>query len=141
LEQPAPAKNLNDLRSIRASSKIPIMADESALSSEDIFNLAAHGFADMVNVKLMKTGGITGAMQATAVAAAGKLPVMLGCNDESRISIAAAVHVACALPGVRYADLDGAFDIVDDIASGGFTVKDGFLIPGERPGFGVHVKI
>jgi len=141
LEQPTPAKNLNDLKLVRASSKIPIMADESALFPEDVFNLAAHGFADMVNLKLMKTGGITGAMQATAVAAAGKLPVMLGCNDESRISIAAAVHVACALPGVQYADLDGAFDIVDDVASGGFTVQDGFLVPSEMPGLGMKVKI
>lgn len=141
LEQPTPAKNLNDLKLIRASSKIPIMADESALSSEDIFNLAAHGFADMVNLKLMKTGGITGAMQATAVAAAGKLPVMLGCNDESRISIAAAVHLACALPGVQYADLDGAFDIVDDVAAGGFELKDGYIIPSNKPGLGVKLKI
>jgi L-alanine-DL-glutamate epimerase-like enolase superfamily enzyme len=141
LEQPTPAKNLNDLKLIRASSKIPIMADESALSSEDIFNLAAHGFADMVNLKLMKNGGITGAMQATAVAAAGKLPVMLGCNDESRISIAAAVHLACALPGVQYADLDGAFDIVDDVAAGGFELKDGYIIPSNKPGLGVKLKI
>jgi L-alanine-DL-glutamate epimerase-like enolase superfamily enzyme len=117
------------------------MADESALSSEDIFNLAAHGFADMVNLKLMKNGGITGAMQATAVAAAGKLPVMLGCNDESRISIAAAVHLACALPGVQYADLDGAFDIVDDVAAGGFELKDGYIIPSNKPGLGVKLKI
>lgn len=141
LEQPVRAKDLNDLKLIRASSKIPIMADESALSPEDVFTLAAHGFVDMVNVKLMKTGGISDATRATAVAAARKLPVMLGCNDESRISIAAAVHLACALPGVQYADLDGAFDLVDDIASGGFTVQDGFLIPGEMPGLGVKVQI
>jgi L-alanine-DL-glutamate epimerase-like enolase superfamily enzyme len=141
LEQPAPAKNLNDLKLIRALSKIPIMADESAISPEEVFNLAAHGVADMVNVKLMKTGGITGAMQATAVAAAGKLPVMLGCNDESRLSIAAAVHVACALHGVRYADLDGAFDIVDDVAAGGFELKDGYIIPSNKPGLGVKLKI
>ena len=141
LEQPTPAKNLNDLKLVHASSRIPIMADESALSTQEVFNLAAHGLADMVNLKLMKTGGMTGTMQATAVAAAGKLPVMLGCNDESRISIAAAVHLACALAGVQYADLDGAFDILDDVASGGFTVQDGFLVPGEMPGLGVKVQI
>jgi len=141
IEQPTPAKNIADLKTIRESSKIPIMADESALSSNDVLTLAASGAVDMVNLKLMKTGGLTSAMQATAVAAAGKMPVMLGCNDESSISIAAAVHLACALSGVQYADLDGAFDIVDDVAVGGFELQDGYLIPSNKPGLGVEVKI
>lgn len=141
IEQPTPAKNLRALKSVRRSSKIPIMADESALSSNDVLNLAANGIVDMVNLKLMKTGGVTGTMGAAAVAAAGNLPVMLGCNDESRISLAAAVHLACALGGVQYADLDGAFDLVDDVAAGGFELQDGYLIPGDQPGLGVEVKI
>jgi L-alanine-DL-glutamate epimerase-like enolase superfamily enzyme len=141
VEQPTPAKNLDDLKAVRHSSSIPIMADESVLAGGDVLNIAANGIADMVNLKLMKAGGITSAMQATAVAAAGKLPVMLGCNDESRISIAAAVHLACALNGVHFADLDGAFDIVDDVATGGFALRDGYLVPSDKPGLGVEVKV
>jgi L-alanine-DL-glutamate epimerase-like enolase superfamily enzyme len=141
IEQPVPAKNLAALKSVRDLSKIPIMADESALSANDVLHLAADTIVDMVNLKLMKTGGMTGTMQATAVAATAQLPVMLGCNDESRISIAAAVHLACALPGVQYADLDGAFDIIDDVATGGYELKDGYLIPSDKAGLGVEVKI
>jgi L-alanine-DL-glutamate epimerase-like enolase superfamily enzyme len=141
IEQPVPAKNLAALKSVRELSKIPIMADESVLSANDVLHLAANGIVGMVNLKLMKTGGMANTMQAAAVAATGKLPVMLGCNDESRISIAAAVHLACALPGVQYADLDGAFDIIDDVASGGFELRDGFLIPSDKPGLGVEVKL
>jgi L-alanine-DL-glutamate epimerase-like enolase superfamily enzyme len=141
VEQPTPAKNLDDLKTVRQASPIPIMADESALAGSDVLNIAAQGIADMVNLKLMKAGGITGVIQATAVAAAGKLPVMLGCNDESRISIAAAVHLACGLSGVQYADLDGAFDIVDDIATGGFELREGYLIPSDKPGLGVEVRV
>jgi len=141
IEQPTPAKNLADLKRVRGLSKIPLMADESALSANEVLHLAANEIVDMVNLKLMKTGGMTGTMQAVAVAATGKLPVMLGCNDESRISIAAAVHLACALPGVQYADLDGSFDIVDDVATGGFELKDGYIIPSDKPGLGVEVKI
>lgn len=141
IEQPTPAKNITALKVVRASSKIPIMADESVLSSTEVLALAANGAVDMVNLKLMKTGGVISTMQATAVAATGKMPVMLGCNDESRISIAAAVHLACALNGVQYADLDGAFDIVDDIAAGGFELRNGYLLPSDRPGLGVEVKI
>jgi len=141
IEQPTPAKSLADLKAVRELSKIPIMADESALAANEVLRLAANGMVDMVNLKLMKTGGMTGTMQATAVAATGKLPVMLGCNDESRISIAAAVHLACALGGVQYADLDGAFDIIDDVATGGFQLKDGYLIPSDKPGLGVEVNL
>jgi len=141
IEQPTAAKNIAALQTVHDSSKIPIMADESALAGNDVLTLAARGAVDMVNLKLMKTGGMTSLMQATAVAVAGKMPVMVGCNDESRISIAAAVHLACALGGVHYADLDGAFDIVDDVASGGFVLQDGYLIPNEQPGLGVDVKI
>lgn len=141
IEQPTPANALGDLKILRDESAIPIMADESARSANDVLNLGFNKIVDMVNVKLMKSGGILSAGQAVAVAAAGGLPVMLGCMDESRVSIAAALHLACALPGVHYADLDGAFDIVDDIATGGFEFNDGFLIPSDRPGLGVEVKI
>lgn len=141
IEQPTPAKNFAALQAVRESSKIPIMADESALSNHDVLTLAANGAADMVNLKLMKNGGITNTIQAAAIAGAGKMPVMLGCNDESKISIAAAVHLACGLNGIRYADLDGAFDIVDDLAAGGFELREGYLLPSNLPGLGVQVKI
>jgi L-alanine-DL-glutamate epimerase-like enolase superfamily enzyme len=141
VEQPTPARALGDLKIVRDESDIPIMADESALSGSEVLNLAFNKIVDVVNVKLMKSGGISGAMHAVAVATAGGLPAMLGCMDESRVSIAAALHLACALPGVQYADLDGAFDIVDDVAGGGFEVQDGFLIPSDKPGLGVEVKV
>jgi L-alanine-DL-glutamate epimerase-like enolase superfamily enzyme len=64
---------------------------------------------------------------------------MLGCNDETRISIAAAAHLALAMPGLKYADLDGHMDLVRDPASGGFEVRDGCLHVGEKPGLGVEV--
>ncbi len=141
IEQPTPAKALGDLKIVRDESTIPVMADESARSASDVLNLGFNKIVDMINVKLMKSGGISSAGQAVAVAAAGGLPVMVGCMDESSVSIAAALHLACALPGVHYADLDGAFDLVDDVATGGFALRDGFLIPSDKPGLGVEVKI
>ncbi|MCI0692215.1 dipeptide epimerase [candidate division KSB1 bacterium] len=141
IEQPTPANALGDLKILRDESAIPIMADESARAANDVLNLAFNKIVDMVNVKLMKSGGILSAGEAVAVAAAGGLPVMFGCMDESRVSIAAALHLGCALPGVHYADLDGAFDIVDDVAAGGLEFKDGFLIPSDKPGLGIEVQI
>ena len=64
---------------------------------------------------------------------------MWGCMDESRISIAAALHAALASPATRYLDLDGSFDLERDVVSGGFTVQDGILRTLNAPGLGVSV--
>ena len=62
---------------------------------------------------------------------------MWGCNDESRISIAAALHVAFASPATRYLDLDGSFDLARDLAAGGFVLAEGMLRTAPGPGLGV----
>jgi L-alanine-DL-glutamate epimerase-like enolase superfamily enzyme len=62
---------------------------------------------------------------------------MWGCNDESRISIAAALHVAFASPATRWLDLDGSFDLASDLAEGGFVLERGLLRTAPGPGLGV----
>jgi L-alanine-DL-glutamate epimerase-like enolase superfamily enzyme len=62
-----------------------------------------------------------------------------GCNDESLLSITAALHVAYSCPHTRYIDLDGSFDLASDFFTGGFQLKDGILmIDNTRPGLGVQ---
>ena len=90
-------------------------------------------------VKLMKCGGPTSALEIARVAAAGGVDLMWGCNDESAISIAAALHVAYASPATRYLDLDGSFDLSTDLARGGFRVVEGQLELTPEPGLGVSV--
>lgn len=60
-----------------------------------------------------------------------------GCNDESIASIAAALHAAYACPNTRYLDLDGSFDLAEDVVSGGFRVEDGMMYILEGPGLGL----
>ena len=86
----------------------------------------------------MKCGGISPARadrRTSPKAPASTL--MWGCNDESRISIAAALHVALASPATRYLDLDGSFDLAGDLAAGGFVLADGRLRTRDAPGLGV----
>lgn len=141
LEQPTQAQHLSSLQEVTARSKIPIMADETVLSSTDTFRAATHAYADHINIKLMKAGGLTNAMRINIIAEAGEIETMAGCMDESVISIAAAAHFAVAFRNVHYADLDGHLDLDRDVARGGITIEDGFIIPVDAPGLGIEVDL
>jgi L-alanine-DL-glutamate epimerase-like enolase superfamily enzyme len=139
LEQPTPASDLDTLRRLRTASTIPIMADESAVTEADAARLLAAGAADLLNVKLMKAGGVLAGLAIGRRASAAGIGLMIGCNDESRISIAAGLHLALACPAAGRADLDGHLDLQDDVARGGVRFLDGFLEAVEAPGLGVSV--
>jgi L-alanine-DL-glutamate epimerase-like enolase superfamily enzyme len=133
VEQPVAARDLEALREVCQHSPIPLMADESVLDAADVLVTPA----PLVNLKLMKTAGITGALKANAVAEARGIRAMIGCMDESRVSMAAAAHLALALSNVLYADLDGHLDIVNDVAEEGIMIEDGFVRVSDAPGLGL----
>ncbi len=141
LEQPTPAKYLYALKEVTAQCTVPIMADETALTLRDSLKLVKMEIADMINIKLMKIGGITNAIKANLFAEIAEIPVMAGCMNESMGAMIAGVHFACAFKNVKYADLDSALDFNDDVVKGGACYKDGFVIPPEKPGLGIEVDL
>jgi L-alanine-DL-glutamate epimerase-like enolase superfamily enzyme len=130
-EQPIPAGNHAALRWLRERSPIPLVADEDAKDANDLPALA--GCVDGVNVKLVKCGGVRGALAMIHTARALGLRVMLGCNVESAILTTAAAHLS---PLVDWADLDGPFLVARDPFAG-ITYSDGKIVLPDGPGLGV----
>jgi L-alanine-DL-glutamate epimerase-like enolase superfamily enzyme len=141
LEQPTPASEPEALGRLRGATSVPIMADESVQSEGDAERLVAARSVDLFNIKLMKSGGVLASLGIATRAANAGLGVMFGCNDESRLSIAAALHGALAAPGSVRADLDGHLDLQDDVALGGIRIRDGFIEALDEPGLGVVVDL
>jgi L-alanine-DL-glutamate epimerase-like enolase superfamily enzyme len=141
LEQPLNASDLDGMSALRGESRVPIVADEAAGTIDECEKIVERSAAHGINIKLMKCGGPSAARTIHDRAHADGLSLMLGCNDETRISIAAAAHLALAMPGLKYADLDGHMDLVRDPASGGFEMRDGCLHVSEQPGLGVEVSL
>lgn len=136
IEQPLTRDALEDAAALTRESTIPVIADESAVSVEDCRRVIAARAAHGINIKLMKCGGISVARQIQTLAEGAGFTLMIGCNDESRISIAAGLHFALATPAVRYVDLDGHLDLAHDPAQGGFTVRRGRLQTTAENGLG-----
>jgi L-alanine-DL-glutamate epimerase-like enolase superfamily enzyme len=138
LEQPVGSTQHAQLGTITKKSAIPIMADESVSGLRDAFHLVRHNLVDMINIKLMKSGGITNALHINSVARAAGVEVMVGCMDECQLGIAAGLHFALSRPNIRYADLDGFIDLAHDPSAGCVMMKGGYLYPSEKPGFGLE---
>ena len=138
-EQPVPAGNLRALARVRRGSPVPVMADESVRTPAELLRLIEARAADMVNLKLMKSGGLRRTLQMARICEAAGMPCQLGCMIETRLGITAATHLALADSGIIYADLDGHLELASDPCEGGVRTVRGENSVSPLPGLGVRI--
>jgi len=138
IEQPLPVGNESALLALHADERKILAGDESikdpAAALE--FSAAPQPFG-IFNIKLMKCGGLLGAQEIAGIAEHAGIELFWGCNDESILSIAAALHIAYACPNTRYLDLDGSLDLAEDLVTGGFRLEEGHMLISAQPGLGI----
>ncbi|WP_343843663.1 dipeptide epimerase [Salinibacillus aidingensis] len=138
IEQPVPAGDIEGLKYIRDRVTTPIMADESVFSPADAFRLLEMEAVDMLNIKLMKMGGIRHAWQIADLSEAAGIPCMIGSMMESVVSVTAAAHLAAAHPNITHYDLDAPLWMSNEPVKGGMTFEGRKIKLPEASGIGIQ---
>lgn len=141
IEQPVPRKRYQELKQITTASPIQIMADESAFDLEDAQNLLSNDMIDLVNIKLMKSGGIYPALQIADYCSKEGIQCGIGCMMESKLGLSAALAVALAHPNITKIDLDSIIFVDSTYAKLGLDYKDGSLTQPKHLGLGLEENL
>ncbi len=137
VEQPVHAHDFAGMQFVTGQVATPILADESVFSPEDAIKLIQGRAADLINIKLMKTGGIYQAQKICAIAETYGVECMIGCMLESKIAVSAGAHLAAAKGIITRADLDGPALCQIDPYEGGPIFDGPWIRMNETPGLGI----
>jgi len=140
IEQPVDRRSLGAMARLRKKVRIPIMADEALTDYNSLEAIIKKGAADMINIKLMKVGGIREGIRIARRAVGAGMGIMVGCMIETRVAITAGTHLALAEEGIQYADLDGHLDLREDVVTGGVRTRLGRNLMTSEPGLGLDVR-
>ena len=137
VEQPVKGHDIEGLKYVTERSYVPVLADESVFSVEDAFRILQMRAADMINIKLMKCGGLYNGLKIATAAEVYGVECMIGCMLEAKISVNAAVHLACAKQIITKIDLDGPVLCSEDPILGGAVFHEKDITVSDEPGLGI----
>lgn len=137
VEQPVAQHDLTGLKYVTDNVTIPVMADESVQNAADALTIMQMRAADLVNIKLMKAGGLYNALKIASAAEVYGVECMLGCMLEAKISVNAAIHLACAKQVITKIDLDGPVLCTEDPILGGAVFHEKDITVSDEPGLGI----
>ena len=137
VEQPVKAHDFEGLKYVTERSYVPVLADEAVFSPEDAMTIMKMGAADLINIKLMKCGGLYNALKIASAAQVFGVECMIGCMLEAKISVNAAVHLGCARNIITRVDLDGPVLCSEDPILGGAVFHEKEITVSDAPGLGI----
>jgi L-alanine-DL-glutamate epimerase-like enolase superfamily enzyme len=138
VEQPVAWWDLEGLAEVRRQTGERIMVDEGCHTSRDMSRVVALRAADLVNIKLMKCGGLLAALRLNAVAETAGVTAQVGTMVESSVASAAGLHLALALANVETVEMGGPLMLAEEIGgAASWYDRDRIALP-ERPGLGVE---
>ncbi len=138
VEQPVKAADIEGLKYVTERSYVPVLADESVFSPEDALRIMQMHAADYINIKLMKCGGLYNALKIVSAAEIYGVECMLGCMLEGKVSVNAAVELACAKKIITKIDLDGPVLCREDPVYGGAVFNEKTITVSDAPGLGIE---
>ena len=121
-EQPTTTEDLDGARAVRLATRLRVAADESARSAADVARIARAEAADVINVKITKTG-VAEAMDVIATARAHGLSLMIGGMVETRLAMTLSACLAAGHGGFAFVDLDTPLFLAKEPFAGGFTQR------------------
>ena len=137
IEQPVHADDIEGLKYVTENTLTPIMADESIFSTKDALRVLELRAADLINIKLMKSGGIHEAIKINALAQSYGVECMVGSMIETKLGITAAAHFAASQPNVTRFDFDAPLMLAEDIVGGGIQYEGRVIRLPKTPGLGL----
>ncbi|AJD92608.1 L-alanine-DL-glutamate epimerase [Jeotgalibacillus malaysiensis] len=138
VEQPVKAHDLKGLKYVTDHTYTKIMADESVFSPQDAIQVLEMGAADLINIKLMKAGGIHQALTIAKLAEAYGIPCMTGSMIETKVGITAAAHFAASQRNITRYDFDAPLLLAEDIVNGGVQFNGARMTFNEAAGLGIE---
>jgi len=138
VEQPVKADDIDGMKYITERVVTPVMADESTFGPREVIEIIKMRAADIINIKLMKAGGISNAIKIADIAATYGVECMIGCMLESSISVSAAAHLAVAKSNIiTKVDLDGPSLCQYNPVEGGVKFNNSEITISDSPGLGI----
>jgi o-succinylbenzoate synthase len=139
LEQPLAANDWTGLARLARETALPIAVDESVFSPGDLIQLVKLEAVDILVIKLSKMGGLARARLCVQIAREAGLGLLGSGLTESRLGLAAAVHLYGAFGGCAFADLNGPQFLADDPVAEGLDLVPGLAHVPTTPGIGVTI--
>ena len=139
-EQPVVKHDLQGMKFVKEHTSVPVAADETVFSSADAIKVVQTGCADLINIKIMKSG-IVEALDIAAIARSANIGLMIGCMLESSLGLGTSVHLAAGLGGFSFIDLDPHLDPELDPFTGGPVFNDPrYTLSDNQNGIGIKRK-